>query len=772
MATISDRIEDLGIFRSFFTPGETCMAINNRSQIVVASGNVVKTSLVTSKNNYKVLQCPNKNFDVANMSFNESGNLLAMIGTRAVTVCDTRSFPHGDSNVWDTFTFQIGPFDSNVKTFLWHPASRLESEFVVLTETEILLYDAVISFSSPMLTLKLLDYQQLAGKTVSSISFGSKDNFAGSITLYLTTTQGDVYSIYPFVYKGSRIAAKKSLILLFIQESAEALEEVQSVFPPVALLDSPLVLALNQHRTFAQEMEAQVNRPSQGALQDDDIISLSHNGESFGYVLQGPIAKIGSAPTMIQVGSNEDMAVLAAVHSQSSNASFTYLAQLQPLIMGWKNPQQVLSPPVEPARAPLKKKEARYSKPAKGFGYVVDSDSESEDEDVEYIKNLALYKEQLEIFNLKRDLVKYFSDNFNKLSVLAVNGTSLVYGTGKFYFRNVDADKLIFAKDGRVVFINLLQPIKLILSEDSDFKPDYKMTRISPHVSLAYYKDAFEGLGEYIITFAPNSPVQVVPLEVKAKNVAGIVHESFPQNNFEQAYSPGFLTEEMTRILTSIPTKPLPRITNFTPVDTNSMSRAFEVADIIAGRTSDILKFMSALQLKIRTQLEVFHIQIEELHKINMESQGDFEKNNAKIEQLSGRQEELLQKAQKIKYSVSERFETMKLSFALPLSAAEKDWFKEINHLNKIINVGNNDDKSLVDQIKGLKLEVLGLSSTLQKKSTQHNGVDTTIEKLSLSNELMRLKHYLMSEAKLVENVKELADLCNLKLEKADRLHL
>lgn len=770
MANISDRIKDLSIFRSFFAPGNACMAINNRSQLVIASGNAVKTCLVSGKHNYyKLLQRSNDTFDVVDLSFNESGNLVALIGSRSVTICDTKSLPcyDSDSTVWETFNFQIGPFDSDLKSFLWHPASRLESEFVVLTNTEILLYDAVISFSNPMLILKLLDYQELAGKTVNSISFGSKDNFAGSILLYLTTTQGAVYAIYPFVYKGSKISAKKNLVILFIRETVEALEEVQSIFPPVALLDSPHVLALHQQHSFAQELEVQVNRPSNSALKGDDIITLSHSGETFGHVLQGPLANIGSTPIVVKVGSNDDVAILASVHSENSKAVFTYLAQLQPLIMGWKNPQHVLEPPVEPAKPSLKKHEEKYSKPVKGFGYVVDSDSESEDEDVEYIKSSALFKEDSEIFTLKNDLVKYFSDNFNKISVLAVNGTSFSCGIGKGHLQNVDGDKLIFAKDGQLFFIDLLQSIDLIFSDDGDFEPDYKVALVSPHAKgFAYFKDSLERLRQYVIVFAPGSPVEVVPLEAPTKKSSDMVHDSFPQYDLDKTFVPGFLTGELSTIMKSISTKPLPRVTEFSPEDTKSMSQVFDVADVVAERTSEFMKFMLTLQLKVRTQLDVLRIQVEELNKINKksESTADSEMHDAKIEELTLRQTKLLKKAQKIKDSISERFEGIKLSFALPLSAAEKNWFKEINHLNKLINVGDNDEKSLVEQIKGLRLEVLDISTNLEKRTTQHNGVDITIEQLSLSNELTRMKHFLLTESKLIASVKELANVCNRKL--------
>lgn len=777
MSSISDRIKELSIFRSFFSQDEVTMAINGRSQLIVASSNVVKTTLVTDKHNsYKVLQSSTNEFNVVDVSFNESGNLLALIGLRSVTICDTRSLPRfdGQSSHWEPFNFQIGPFDSDIKSVLWHPVNRLGSELVILTETEILLYDAVISFSSPMLILKLVDYEQLKGQKVESISFGSKDNFAGSITLYLTTSQGKVFAIYPFVYEGSKITAKKSLVVLFIRESIEALDAVQNSFPPVALENDAHVLALRQHCSFAQDLEYQLRRPSNSALESDDIITLTHRGEDFGHVLQGPLAVIGPIPEIIQIRSGEDVAVMAAVHSEKSKAVFTHLAQLQPLIMGWKNPQQLLNPPVEPIKSE-KRKEEKYSKPRRGFGYIVDSGSESEDEDVEYLESLVDYKEDMEIYKIKTELQTYFKTNFNKLSVLAVDETSMNHDLSRrMYFRNVDGEKLICGRDGQVLLVDVLDAIKLIFTDDRQYEPKYKMTHASSKANcFAYFNDTLEGLGEYAIAFSPGSPVDVILFEAPADKVSSVVLDAeLPLKFSEETFESGFLTTEMSSILESVPTKPIHKVSSFNPEDTTSMSQILEVTDTVAERTSELLKFMLALQLKVRTQLEVLRIQVDDLNHINesSESSDDFTKNSTKIEELTERQAKLLEKAKRIKSSVSERFENMKLSLNLPLSAAEKDWFREINHLNKVVNIGDKNDKCLIELIKSLKLEVLEFSNNMKKESTTSNKLTNTIEHFSLSNELVRLRQFLISESKQIESIKKQAEMCNIKIEQVGSL--
>lgn len=766
MSEVQSHLLNLNIFKSILDGKTVSIAINNRSQLVVACSNIVKTTIATDKRNYyKLLEPQDEEFDIVGLSFNPSGHLIALIGHHDITICDTKSLPQydGQSVIWDPFNFQLGPFESAVKAVEWHPASALNSEVVVLTENEILLYDVVYSFKEPITSLKLLEYSQLKGKTVESIAFGSTETFSGLTTLYLSTDCGSIYAIAPFLSKSSKIKAKKSAVATFIAECKQVFETVQNKFPPIALVDSPHVAALSEQYAFAHDLERQLRSPLNESLNSNDDITLSHSGERFGFKLSGPIAECGAALRLKQFDSNDRFSFLSTVHSDKSTAVFSYLAQFNPLIMGWDNAPVELTAPIEPKKQLIAAKEPIYAKPSRGFGYIIESESEAESEDTEFEKKMTKYRDELDIYKLKKKVSRYFEENFNLLTTLSVDQTSLSYKLGdKIYFQNVGGSRFIWANAGQLLYADSESFLNSVLLGDGNFEFDYKVKKVNPLATgFCFYEDPLEGLGSFVIAYSSSQPVEVIQLTSPKPRVPALSQPKTPITTqpVESPLDTKFLTEELSNALKSIPTAPLPRVDKFNAEDSRSLLQIKAVSDTVFERSGEFMKFMLRLQLKVMAQLEVLRIQAEDLNVIhNTEGKSKkTSKSSEKIEQLITRQSQLLERLKSIKVSVLDRFEQSNLRKNLPLSAAEKEWFKEINHINKIINVDDGDDQSIVTQYESLQDESLRL---LEGMKAQLEVPENKMDQIALGNELSRIKLLLGVEDKRIAEIKHKAESC------------
>lgn len=765
MSDITAALLDLNIFKNYTATKNLAIAVNERGQIVVALANVVKTTIASEKRNYyKILSNRIDDFEVEDLLFNHSGNMLALIGHHNVVMLDTKSLPvfDGKSVNWNAFNFPIGPFTNTVKCVQWLPSSVLGTELVVLTSRELFLFNVVVSMTQPMVTLQLLDYPQLNDKSVESITFGSMENFSGSLTLYLTTSCGLVYAISPFLHKDSKIKTTKRLAWEFVEECKEAVEIMDISLPPVALLNYPQVTALNQQLIFAEGIEKQLSSPYIRSLEDNDSVILKHTAERFGFKLLGPIARSGPGAKVIQTASNGIVSVLACVHSENNKAVFSYFAQLQPLIMGWDNLQPPSQPPAKPQILP--RKEVLYSKPAKGFGYIVDSDEEDDEEAADFESRMTQYKADLEHFELAQVVGQYFEENFNKLTQFGWDETSLNYSGEGAYFSDVEGSSFIWAHAGQLVYAVYKDVVKYLFA-DGDFDVEYKTKSVAPSATVfASYKDTIGGLGLYALVDA--AKVEVIHLDEPKKKTVALLKPSQPvPDESSEKVDTGVLTEELSALLLSVP-KTLPPLTDFDPGSTKSLLQVLSVTNLIADHTGAYTKFMLALQLKIQTQLEVLSVQIDELNEVNNQAGLKSQINQEMIEQLTMRQERILARMKSVEKSVLKRFLKIKLSHNLPLSSAEKEWFKEINQITKLVQVDEGDNLSLVTQLDKLTSEVQVLSKGLTNMSK--SDINAAIEQHAVGNELAVLQRFLEIEGKGISRIEQRIGLCQRTLEAYD----
>lgn len=766
MSDVIKHFQDLNIFKSS-TGTNGSLDINERGQIVLASANVVKTTITSAKHNYyKVLQQTDENFVVTDVSYNESGTLAALIGERSVTVCDTRQLPNYDASmVWTPFSFILRPLSGLIKCVQWHPASHEGSVLVVLTEHEILLYDVMVSFQEPLMKLTLGDYPQLKGKTVESIAFGSKHNFAGMITLYLTTTSGGIYAVGPFVHESLKIRATKNLIAQFAYETKTLLNEIRDSFPPSAVLENPQFSALSRQYAFAEALESQTNTPLVKLLDGDAYLSVSYRGVEIDCQVQGPLAQGAPGSKIIQVGSNENISLLASVHSSNNQAVFTYYAQLYPLIMGWNNSEVSPVPPTKPVKLADVKNQGTYKKPLRGFGYYVDAEPTEDDAEEKYRKQLAKYEEQLDLYNVKLKVNEKFRSETGLLTVVATDATRIPYSSAKqVYFREAPESKFLWAHSGVAVVADLARAINDLLS-DGKLNVRYTQQAVPASATgFALYNDSVGCLGEYIIAFSTSNPVGIVKVQedVQAKPASRVLvaqNQSVADNGIETGVS----ADELSMIIGPKHAKPLPHLKELDKKNVESLVQVNELSREVNERIGDFTKYLLAIQQKIETQIEVLRFQSDSINELRIlkGEEENLTKTDQKVSSLFERQEMLIKKTERIRNDVLARFNAIKLAQSLPLSGAEKTWFSELNHMNALINKEKEGEKSMISQIEDLKQKV----SQLSVNSKTDTLLNKSVEQQVLENELQRIGRLLKSEDKTISTLRFKVDSCHQLLQ-------
>lgn len=767
MSDVIKQFQELNIFKSFSTGTNGSLDINERGQIVLAGANVVKTTITSAKQNYcKVLQQTDKDFKANDVSYNESGTLVALIGEQSVTVCDTRQLPNYDaSTLWAPFSFTLHLLSGLIKCVQWHPASHEGSVLVVLTEREILLYDVMVSFQEPLVRLSLADYPQLRGQIVDSIAFGSKHNFAGMITLYLTTTTGAVYAVAPFVHESLKIRATKNLIAQFAYETKTLLNEIRDSFPPSAVLENPQFSALSRQFAFAEALETQTNTPLVKLLDGDEYLSVSYRGDEIEHQVQGPLAQGAPGSKIIHVGSNENISLLASVHSANNQAVFTYYAQLHPLVMGWNNSEVSPVPPTKPVKLADNKNQGTYKKPSRGFGYYVDAEPTEDDAEEKYRKQLAKYEEQLDLYNLKLKVNEKFRSETGLLTVVATDATRIPYSAAKqVYFREAPESKFLWAQSGVAVVADLARAIDDLLS-DGKLNVRYNQKAVPPSATgFALYNDSVGCLGEYIIAFSTSAPVGIVKLkeEVQAKPASRVL---VAQNQLvlDNAIETGVSADELSMIIGPKHAEPIPQIKELDKKNVESLVQVNELSREVNERVGEFTKFLLAIQQKIETQIEVLRFQSDSLNELRI-LKGEDEnlvKTDQRVTSLFERQELLFKKTERIRDDVLARFNAIKLAQSLPLSGAEKTWFKELNHMNALINKDKEGEKSMITQIEDLKQKVTQLSV----KSKTDTLLSKSAEQQVLENELQRIGRLLKSEDKTISTLRFKVDSCHQLLQ-------
>lgn len=736
-------VQGLSVFENYLKADTVIAAVKQNTTVFTAMNNIIKATPISSTTKaYKILKLAGSAVDVRSLTFCPSERYLAVVGERNIVVVDTSEVKFSDrsSAIVEPFSFEIGAFKNEIKCVLWHPASATKSEIVVLTSAQLFVYDILCSFSTPVLTLQLSNYRELAGKEVCSIAFGSSHNFAGSITLYLSTTCGHIYAIYPFLHDGGHFMASISQLSQLHQETDEALRSLLSAFPPMATNSDDCVAALSKQLSFVESLQNSLAVAMTKELAEAGEVVLVYSGAEFGYQLQS-VANVGPTSSLVQISSNDAFSLLAAASHAAGKSTVSYLGQFQPLIMGWDHQEPKLVRPEKPIAAPPKPKPGRYTKPARGFGYVIESESEEEDTGL-FEEEMLLYNASLEIFNLRKQLFEHSGKSFGNLTKIAADkfsGNNLIVQATKY-------QKLLLASGETLYYADLKQATNsLLLSTTATFAPTYKKFPISLNTTtVAYCEDSVNHSGAYAITCSPERRVKVTNIvdnDVKPKPTtttpvafsAPTVPHSIPAEELLVGLNKNIAVD---------------RIENFNPESAESLKDVHAATKYVASQISSLTKFVVSLQMKLKFQMDDLNAQVLDFERESRRGSkaGVDERTKEKLARLAERQEELTQKQKRVYQSVQQRFEELRLKVDLPVSDAELEWFKELNVINKTLNYGDGEEKSVSAQVDEMT-EQIALLSTDDQSST-------VLKMLEMGPELSRVHHFLMSEAAVISRTK------------------
>lgn len=741
----------LSVFENYFQCEKVLVAVKKNNVVFTAMANVVKAAPISPKTKfYKIIKLAGPETDVKTLLLCPSQRYLTVVGEKSISVVDTNeiSFADHSTALAEPFSFDLGKFKDPVQCVQWHPAAARHSEIVVLTSRQILVFDVMCSFSTPVLVLDLASFPDLDGKNVVSMAFGSADSFSGSITLYINTACGLIYAIFPFLCKGSLFRTSALQISQFYLETQEALSSVSDSFPPIVINKNPRVEALASQLSFAESLQQNLTVSMGKELAISGDVTLDYAEPSFGYEIQGPVAKTGKNATIVQVASNDKVSLLASVHSTATgNSKIEYYGQFQPLVMGMKKIQDNFHKPTEPQSKVVVPKEESYVKPARGFGYVVESDSDDEDNSA-FEAAMKAYHEELEIYNLNVKLSKHFSDNFGNLTKMASDSTKI---SGNPIISS-EGEKLLLASGGTLLVGSLGESTaSLFLSLAGLFEPTYDTFDISPDTtSVALCEDTIGHSGSFVISCSPKDKVyvrQIVSNEVK------ITKKEAPEEFLPTPPVPSYVPADELRLRLD-KSLSIGELKNFNLESIDTLSDVHGITRNAAGQINALTKFMLSLQMKLKFQVEDLRAQVKDAEHALAKYQNEEKRNSTerKLSLLVGRQQKLAQKQKRIQENIVDRFEELKLKIDLPISKAEREWFKELNDMNQSVNV-DGTSKSISTLVEEITREVASLTTEEHEREEQERE-EPALELLQMGPALSRIRNFLLYEEKLIRETK------------------
>ncbi|CAN3360558.1 hypothetical protein DICA4_D24916 [Diutina catenulata] len=767
--------------------GYSRVAVRNNSDAFYASRALVRyCNLDLDEKNYRILvpEAPNRvSFNICGLDIHPSGALLATYGGTHVELLQ---LPHSlialgadeEGNAMSEIPVQSYgvTLPAPLVKFLWHPGVDGNCVFVTLTaDNYVRCYDIRVS-SEPVMAVNVCAYANLRKATATSIAFGdSKAGIAAATTLYVAisndtafvaknndSTSG-IYAIYPFLPPAASLSVHSAdSAVEFYEEAKMIAETVQERFPTIASSNNSFLnLSVLRHQAFAQSVRDQAQGPSP---------ETSPLPNTYKPILQGPLFSM-SPPSharvvdICSIGGVDGIPGLGLVTCSSSNQpAVTVLAQLQPLIMAWTEAAEIdwsKNAPVcnayrLPTPGPINFAEeptVQYSRPRRGFGFVSK-------------KAVAAGVDTQ---------LKYWSDEFACLSVLASKSLQTKANQG--------LQAIVFAGRPRHVYLRsahdviemdasaLLTELGLMLTQGQDISkslPAMSFAQVVQHQDeiegLAEIEEKYLGQGSVLLSVLGGSSSGQIHLKeyvnsVKKKVLAIEAPKSLPlvttkpsvSSRAEQIAELERVKRPLMRELTQgVDAKSL-----INPLDTTEgLSAANKVSQATVKETIKQQRGLVNLQSIVRQQVDVLKRQIDHVYT--------FDESKYQLDTIIGSDPLLLisrlNKVTERQKNIDKRVETLKdklftqvrsqsSSNSLPLSSAERAWFKELNQYTSLLS--EEDDKSLVTQVDYLESQITQAVSEIKKK--KKNDKTVALNSLKCRNQLKKLYGWLEEEGRLID---------------------
>lgn len=658
------------------------LVTTNNSNIFVSRGNLIRyCDISNDSNKYHIIDQVGDQFEIKSIVVNLSGNYVAIAGTShlgfAIIPSEFKLVITSNHYVF------VNKFDT-IKKILWHPATSRDDGLIVLTNNQIHYYNVSISTSEPQLTVNLEEQEIFQRKTASSISFGSSSLLSGSLTLYVTATDGTIFALYPFLEPHSKIKTTKIQVQNHFNEAIDIVKMID-----LKSSSTELKTAAIKHYEHAQSLKDEADRFEVPSISIETGLPII-NPELQLISVQDEQLLLDIVDILF-ISSNEEVTVLGALLRDDANTGYIkYYIQERPLIMkcDFGNPKAIETKPSKHERR------ASYVKPSKGFGFLV------EDEEVESLdKNSG--------FNVLKlagiDKIFKLSET-SSLSALNSIGSKLSVVSGKqILLSELESwtEELLLSKRSDVELIEYRtfdspaeNPVVTVVSDTAFCSGDYLLSLDPNKWDLSIFKLAENQEGEQetpeeTVEKAPYlSQLSKIPfqeLEAQIKQVKKLTLDNLDQNKS--------LLQEHKR-----------RPDNHSHLR-DVKSSLENTLLVIQQITQGILDF----QQRIDLQYSDFQRQIAILSSIekSVDKREFNERQQEVITRITERQVKISERQASLLNRLSEALRKVKINLSSALSPEEKRWFREINSLASMVNEGETSSKDgLVSKIEELKKQL------------------------------------------------------------------
>lgn len=735
------------------------LVCRNNSELYLANKNYVRCSTLGSKSSFKLLDL-GLSFKIESLLLNSLSSALAIVGKKEISIALLPNNLALVNKEVQVKSYNIGNIKGNVVKCLWHTAISKDTLLVVLTdELFIQVYDISNSTSVPTLSIDLKEYSQFKDVESATISFGSQKNLIGSLTLYVGTSTSRIYAFYPFIPENATLATTNQDVEEALQESISILRTAENKFPYSTLLETAnsylkkrAVAQFEYVSSIKKQITNVVPKEVRGVSGEPYELILLEQVSAGLPALQGPLFEADNTLMDIHYNySNPKFTSLVSVACSEDETFIRHHAQLKPLLMEWNHQTSEV---VEIPDVKVTKKHG-YAKPKRGFGFVNLSDEDDEEED-----------KQEQVLTQKRDRTvaesKFLREELLELTTIGVDSLPL---SSKGYVRPIQDTKLFIHLDDKIIVgdigkwaLELERNIELgNLNSPLDFNSTYQLITSNAHelTGITLLTDADTGTGDYLVSCSSKSTENVVVTQIGAKTkpeaketlseeriedfkidykepIEEILHDLEPISNIDKALRNAIQT-------------PSVKIKG----DIDSLKAVNTISNLTANSASKLTSLSLRMYSRVFTQVDEMQTSIKKLEEVHNQvlSKEDYEETQERINKVIKRQAKLDSRLNDLENKLQDTLIKAKEAKTLPLSLAEKEWFREINSMSSELS---KSPDSLAAKTEKLTLQASALVKALK------DGLQTEdrLKQLEINLKVSKLLYHLEEEKAIIQAAK------------------
>ncbi|ODQ64867.1 hypothetical protein NADFUDRAFT_46706 [Nadsonia fulvescens var. elongata DSM 6958] len=240
----ANRVFALGDDGLLASPQQSGSLSNNRiatrrNEVFITDGNSVRWAEIgtdgqTSMTSYKLLDLSSVNFIIEALEINQTGTKLAIIGSAEIAVCVLPSHNNISSSKSSIAvkSHKVGAHllsetsTTRLLKVIWNPTGRYDSNLITLmSDAVIRSFDLCINYEQPEFSYDLSTLgcngsnvgASFSTNTIIdpvSITFGASSDIMGLITLYVLSSDGDIYSLCPWM-PSQAVLSRESIEQMF-----------------------------------------------------------------------------------------------------------------------------------------------------------------------------------------------------------------------------------------------------------------------------------------------------------------------------------------------------------------------------------------------------------------------------------------------------------------------------------------------------------------------------------------------------------------------------